>query len=166
MYYYDIFERFYQKQVGYLIVGGMAVNLHGVPRLTQDLDIIISMDKDNVLKLNQALLELGYKPRLPVNPNNLANPEVVQDWIKNKNLKAFSFYHKEENFKVIDIILVHPLNYIAAYRNKTTKKVKSIEIYLVSIDDLIKMKQEVNRAQDLSDTEMLNNLKLWKDENE
>ncbi|MHA1298486.1 MAG: DUF6036 family nucleotidyltransferase [Candidatus Helarchaeota archaeon] len=166
MYYYEIFENFYQKQIKYLIIGGMAINLYGVPRVTQDLDIIISMDKDNVLKMNQALKELKYKPRLPVNPDDLAHPEVVKDWIENKNLKAFSFFHIKENYKVIDIILAHQFNFNEVYQNKTIKKVGSIEIYLISIDDLILMKQSVKRAQDLSDIEMLKKLKKWKLNNE
>ncbi|MHA1377216.1 MAG: DUF6036 family nucleotidyltransferase [Candidatus Helarchaeota archaeon] len=166
MYYYEIFEVFYQKQIKYLIVGGMAINLYGVPRLTQDLDIIISMDKNNVLKMNHTLKELRYKPRLPVNPDDLTHPEVVKDWIENKNLKAFSFFHIEENFKVIDIILAHHFDFDEVYQKKTIKKVGSIEIYLISIDDLILMKQDVKRAQDLSDIEMLKKLKKWKLNNE
>jgi hypothetical protein len=79
----------------------------------------------------------------------------VKDWIENRNLKAFSFYHKKDNYKVIDIVLVHPLNFDKAFENKTVKKAKDIEIYLVSIDDLIRMKEFSGRPQDFSDIEML-----------
>ena len=94
MYYFEILEGLYKSKVRYLVAGGLSVNLYGVPRVTQDIDIVIAMDRENVLKITSLLKELGYVPRLPVSPDDLANPDKVKDWIENKNLKAFSFYHK------------------------------------------------------------------------
>ena len=105
--------------------------------------------------------ELGYVPRLPVNPEDLANPDKVKDWIENKNLKAFSFYHKKDNYKVIDIVLVHPLDFEKSFINRTVKRAKDIDIYLASIDDVIKMKEFSGRTQDLSDIEMLNKVRKY-----
>ena len=155
MYYFEILEALYKNKVKYLIVGGLAVNLYGVPRVTQDIDLIISTRKPNILKINALLKDLGYIPRLPVNPKDLTNSEKVQDWIENRNLKAFSFYHKKEPYKVIDLLLVHPLQFEASFKNKTVKKVKDIEIYLVSLNDLIKTKEFSGRMQDSSDIKML-----------
>lgn len=155
MYYFEIFEAFFVKKVRYLIVGGLAVNLHGVPRITQDIDIIISMDEENIKKLIQTLEELEYIPRLPVNPYDLSNPVIREKWIKEKNLKAFSFYNKKENYKVVDIILTHPLSFEQSYQSRIIKKLKTIEVYLISIKDLITMKKMTGRDQDLSDIELL-----------
>lgn len=52
MYYFEILEGLYKSKVRYLIVGGLSVNLYGVPRVTQDIDIVIAMDRENVLKIN------------------------------------------------------------------------------------------------------------------
>ena len=164
MYYFEILEGLYKSKVRYLIAGGLAVNLYGVPRVTQDIDIVIAMSKENVLKITSLLKELGYVPRLPVNPEDLANPDKVKDWIENKNLKAFSFYHKNENYKVIDIVLVHPLNFEKSFKNRTVKRAKDIDIYLASIDDVVKMKEFSGRSQDLSDIEMLNKVRKYLEE--
>ncbi|MFX1466474.1 MAG: DUF6036 family nucleotidyltransferase [Promethearchaeota archaeon] len=161
MFYYEIMEAFFRKRVRYLIVGGLAVNLYGIPRVTQDIDIIISMDRENISKTNETLRELDYVPRLPVNPDDLAEQDKVKKWIEEKNLQAFSFYHRTENYKVIDIVIVHPLDFDEAYQRKTIKNVGSIEVYLASIDDLIIMKQQVSRAQDLSDIALLKKVKEW-----
>ena len=161
MYYFEILEGLYRNNIRYLIVGGLSVNLYGIPRVTQDIDIVIAMDKENVLKLTSLLKESGYVPRLPVNPDDLANPDKVKDWIENKNLKAFSFYHKNENYKVIDIVLVHPLNFEKSFKNRTVKRAKDIDIYLASIDDVVKMKEFSGRPQDLSDIEMLNKVRKY-----
>ncbi|MDD3625786.1 MAG: hypothetical protein PHV06_00560 [bacterium] len=46
MIYFDVLSGLYQKNIKYLMVGGMSVNLYGIPRVTQDLDIIISTEKE------------------------------------------------------------------------------------------------------------------------
>lgn len=161
MFYVDLLGQLYRHQVKYLIVGGLAVNLYGVPRVTQDIDIIVFIAPDNIRKLNRILKDLNYIPRLPVNPDDMANPDILKEWIENKNLKAFSFYHREQNYKVVDIVLVHPLDFEASFNNKVIKKAKGIEIYLASIDDIIKMKKFSGRTQDMSDIEMLKKAKRY-----
>ena len=131
----------------------------GLQRIHQDL--WNSGKKSNILKINAVLEDLGYTPRLPVKPQDLADPAKVRDWIENKNLKAFSFYHKKDNYKVIDILLVHPLHFEESFKNKTIKKLKDMEIYLVSLSDLIKTKEFSGRLQDYSDINMLNKIKKY-----
>ena len=155
MFYFEVFEAFYREKVKYLVVGGLAVNLHGVPRITYDIDIIISTDRDNVLKINRTLRDLGYVPRLPVDPDDMADEKTLKDWVENRNMKAFSFYHKKENRKVVDIVLGHPFDLTKAFQRSSIKKVDDIEIYVASIDDMISMKKLSNRPKDLSDIEML-----------
>jgi hypothetical protein len=161
MYYFEFLEALHKKKVKYLIVGGLAVNLYGVPRVTQDIDLIISTKKSNIIKINEILKDLGFTPRLPVNPNDLTDPEKVKDWIENRNLKAFSFYHKKDNYKVIDILLVHPLHFEESFKNKIVKKVENVEIFLASIDDLIKTKEFSGRMQDASDIKILKKIRKY-----
>jgi len=164
MYYFEILEGLYKSKVRYLVVGGLSVNLYGVPRMTQDIDVVIAMDRENILKTTSLLKELGYTPRLPVSPDDLANPDKVKDWIENRNLKAFSFYHKNENYKVVDIVLVHPLDFEKSFINRTVKKAKDINVYLASMDDVIMMKEFSGRSQDLSDIEMLKKVRKYMEE--
>ncbi len=161
MYYIELFEELYKNQIKYLILGGLAVNLYGVPRATQDIDIAVSFEQENIIKLITLLKKLGYVPRLPVDPQELTDANKVKDWIKNKNLKAFNFYHQHDNYKVIDIILAFPLDFEESFKHKTVKRVKDIEIYLASIDDVIKTKELSGRAQDLNDIEMLKKAKKY-----
>lgn len=161
MFYLEILEGLYKNEIRYLIVGGLSVNLYGVPRVTQDIDLIISMERENILKVISLLKNLDYLPRLPVIPDDMADPGKVRDWIENRNLKAFSFYHKKESYKVVDIVLDHPLDFKKAFEMRTVKHVKDIEIYLASIDDVIKMKEFSGRGQDLSDIEMLKRVRKY-----
>jgi hypothetical protein len=161
MFYFDILERFYRARIKYLIVGGLAVNLYGVPRVTQDIDIIIATDKDNILKINKVLKELNYVPRLPVNPDDMADNERLKEWTEERNMKAFSFYNKKEPYKVVDIVLVHPLDFEISYKVKTVKEAKGVKIFLASIQDIITMKEASGRGQDLSDIAMLKKVKRF-----
>jgi hypothetical protein len=51
----DVFKSFQQHEVRYVVLGGIASVLHGVPRVTFDLDILIEATSENA----QRLLELS-----------------------------------------------------------------------------------------------------------
>src|SRR5438094_102217 len=55
----DVFASFQQHDVKYLIIGGVAAILYGVPRATFDLDILIQPSPDNARRLISALLNAG-----------------------------------------------------------------------------------------------------------
>ena len=43
----DVFASFQKQKVKYLVIGGIAAVLHGVPRATFDLDILIEASPEN-----------------------------------------------------------------------------------------------------------------------
>jgi len=158
MFYFEILSQFYLQNVRYLLVGGLAVNLYGIPRTTQDIDIIVATDKENIHKLNRVLQDLGYHPRLPVNAEELASEEARRSWVDEKNLVAFSFVHGEESYRMVDVVIAHPLNFEQAYARRKVRKGEGIEIYLASEEDLIRMKEQSKREQDKQDIVMLKNV--------
>ena len=131
------------------------MNLYGVPRLTLDLDIIIELEEENLIRLLKALDTLNMRPRLPVNPKDLLNPEIRENLINNRNLTSFSFYSKTEPGSEIDIVIKYPLEFNTAFENRFTIVLKDFEVCLVSRDDLKTMKQSTGRKQDIADIEML-----------
>ena len=155
MLYNEVLENFYEKNINYLIVGGLAVNIHGVPRLTHDLDIIILLEKENIIKICDSLKKLGYIPRLPVNPENIGDPAILKEWTTEKNMKAFSFYKKDDSSRVVDIVLFYPLEYSKAFEKREEITIKNMKIKVISLDDLIEMKKYSARDKDLSDVKML-----------
>jgi hypothetical protein len=155
MFYNEILEALHNKKIRYLIVGGLAVNLHNVPRMTSDIDIILPADDPAIISFIEVMNNLSYAPRLPVPAKDLADPEQRKDWITNKNMKAFSFCHTHENFRVIDLLLVHPLDFEQAWTNKCVRFSGDTPLYYVSIDDLIAMKKSAGRKIDFDDIEML-----------
>ena len=55
-------------KVQYLIVGGLAVNAHGYERFTKDVDLVIGLERENIIRGLRALLGVGYQLRIPVTP--------------------------------------------------------------------------------------------------
>jgi len=61
-------------EVEYLIVGGLAVNAHGYERLTQDVDLVIGLAPNNIVRGLRALSEIGYRMPIPITQEQFVNP--------------------------------------------------------------------------------------------
>jgi len=153
--YKTIFEELNEENIDYLVVGGLAVNFHGIPRMTYDIDLMIHLDSANILKLVSKFVKWGYQPRVPVNPEDLANEKKRNNWIQNKNMKAFTFYNERQPIGEVDLVMESPIPYDELRARAITIELEGQEIPVVSIQDLIELKLEAGRKQDISDVENL-----------
>lgn len=158
----NIFGTLNDEGVKYLVAGGIAAVLYGAPRFTADIDIIIDLSEDNVIKLGRTLDKIGYVPRVPVKIEDFANPEKRQNWIDEKNMKVFQFVNVKQFMESIDVFVKNPIDFNAAYSRRKELKFQGIIIPLVSLDDLIYLKKEAARAKDLADIETLEDIKMQK----
>lgn len=161
MYYEKVLRELNASGVRYIVAGGIAVNLHGVPRTTSDLDILILLEPSNISKLTNAMKKLGYKPRAPVKFADI-NLENLEKWVQEKHMKAFSFRNLQVPYEEVDVILDRPLDFEHAYKRVEFINAKNVSIPLVSIDDLMALKKHSGRLQDLSDIEALRKVKKIK----
>ena len=76
MYYENVFRSLQKKNIRYAVAGGVALVLHGVVRFTADLDLIVDLEQENLGRFVQAMTELGYRPRNPVNAGDLLDPAI------------------------------------------------------------------------------------------
>ncbi len=164
MHYEPILQALHQHRVRYLVVGGLAVNLHGIPRMTFDLDIVADLEEENLKALLAALSGLGFRPRLPVDPAELLNAEQRRRWMEERNLRAFTFIGSPDGSGEIDLILDHCLNFEAAYTRRSDLQMQDYLIPLIAVDDLLAMKRVSPRAQDTADTEILEKIKGEQDQ--
>jgi molybdenum cofactor biosynthesis enzyme MoaA len=93
MLYERIFRELAQRKIRYMVIGGIAVNIHGYSRATGDLDIIISLKSDNIKKFIELVKNLGFVPRIPVKIEELNDRAKLEMWKKEKHLKVFSVYN-------------------------------------------------------------------------
>lgn len=60
----ELFRALNEHEVKYVLVGGVAINLHGLARGTDDVDLFIRPDVDNVERLKRALRVLWNDPEI------------------------------------------------------------------------------------------------------
>lgn len=153
--YENIFEKLEKNKVDYILIGGLAVALYGIPRTTGDIDLMVNMNHENLIKLAKTMKQLGFIPKVPVKAEDLTDPEKRADWINNKNMKVFSFHKPDNPYALIDIMIDTPLNYEEISKDKKEVISHGTKIFLIPKKMLIKLKKLAGREQDLSDIKAL-----------
>ncbi len=138
-----------RNRVRYAVVGGYAVALYGAVRGTMDVDIVINWDLQALRKTEKSLGELGLISRLPIAADDVF--QFRDEYINNRNLIAWNFYHPEDISQLVDIIITFDLKGI---RRQLFQSVEG-PIHVLNIKDLIKMKRMSGRPQDLEDVKAL-----------
>lgn len=164
MFYEDVFKALNKHNVRYVVVGGTAVNLHGVPRFTADLDIIIDLEENNVSRFAEAFKGIGFKPKIPVNLGDFASKENREKWINEKGAVVFSLHNMPRFDRTVDVFIKNPIKYVELDEAKLSLNVSGIEVPIVSIDHLIQLKKMANRKQDVSDIEALEKVKTLEED--
>ena len=150
--YFEIAKHLNDAGVRYLIAGGFAANMYGVPRMTQDIDLIVEFEKENLLKLENTIKGLGFSERVPVFARDLWDIAYRKTLRDTKNMLAFT-YHDPKNSRVeIDLILDQPFTFEELWDKQESRYSGDGTIMrLVSVDQLIAMKAAVGRSQDMFD---------------
>ena len=156
--YQRIFTELNEERIDYVVVGGLAVNFHGIPRMTYDIDLMILLDTENIMKTVGRLKSWGYLPRAPVKAEDLADREKRNSWVKEKNMKAFTFYNEKEAVGEIDLLIDSPIPYVELRKRAVMFDILDTKVPVISIPDLIELKLNTGRKQDLSDVEHLRSL--------
>lgn len=60
----ELLAALHRHEVEYVLVGGLAINLHGFPRVTQDVDLFLRPEAGNIERLRAALRELWNDPEI------------------------------------------------------------------------------------------------------
>jgi hypothetical protein len=123
-----------------VVIGGIAAILHGVPRATFDLDILIDASTDNAQKLLDAMIEANLGTASLTSPEDLLSHEITifQDRVR------------------IDVQTFTPgLSFQDAWKNRETMDYQGQKFYVVSKSDLIMSKKAAGRDVDLEDVRLL-----------
>ena len=163
MYYETLFRRLNEYGVKYVVCGGVAVILHGVDRYTKDTDLLVDLAPANLARLWDALATMGYKPVRPVSRERFVSRGCVRWLREEKHAVVFSFAIPEYSFLSIDVMIESPVTYQEAKKRAAKARMDSLTIPLVSIQDLIRMKEKAQREKDLSDIRALKQVRKVRD---
>lgn len=141
--------------VRYLVAGGVAVNAHGYQRMTRD-DLVLDLRRDNVLTALRVLAELGYRPVLPVESEEFADPDRRRQWNEERNVEVFSLTSDIHRETTIDLFVRDPFGFDEEYSEAMVGEVApGLNVRFVRLRTLIRMKQKTGRARDEDDAEHL-----------
>ena len=138
--YRDVFASFQEHGVEYLVIGGVAAILHGVPRATLDLDIIISATPDNARRLLAALLEADLATAALTSAEDLLAHEITvfEDRVR------------------IDVQTMTPgIDFAAAWSRRVIMTYAGQAFCVARREDLIASKEAAGRPHDLEDVRLL-----------
>ena len=141
--------------VRYVVVGGLAVVLHGHARLTVDVDLVVDLDEKQALKAIDALVGMGLHPRVPVNPRDFADRSIREGWIRDRGMQVFSMFDPSNPMLVVDLFVEHPVPFGELWLRSEEFALRDTTVRVASIPDLIHLKRAAGRPQDQADIEQL-----------
>jgi predicted nucleotidyltransferase len=116
---------------------------------------MVLLEPENILKLVTKLTQWGYKPKIPIDPRDLADETKRNSWVQDKGMKALNFYSETLPIGEIDIVIDTPIPYGELGDRAVRVELQDDKIPTVSIHDLIELKLRAGRKQDLADVEHL-----------
>lgn len=147
-------------KVQYLIVGGLAVNAHGYERLTADVDVVIGLERDNILAGLRALISAGYRMSIPVTPEDFAVEENRERWRKEKDMIVLKLWSDEHRRTSVDVFVYEPFDFKSEYEAATWLPISAdLRAPIVRFDTLLRMKTEAGRLRDLADVNDLERIR-------
>lgn len=145
--------------VRYLVVGGLAVAAHGFGRATFDVDLVVQLQPDNVRRAMSALEGLGYRPLVPVSALDFADAHTREGWIRDKHMVVLQLHSEKHRETRIDLFVVEPFDFDREYGQALVGDLfGGLQLRFVSLETLIRMKEEAGREKDKEDVRQLKRL--------
>ena len=139
----DVLRAFENEQVEYVLVGGVAVNLHGIVRATEDIDVFVRPERENVEKLKAALRSLWDDPEI--------------DGIRAEDLGAYATlrYGPPEEELVIDVLTRLGTAFSFDDLEWEHVSIEGVSVRVATPETLMRMKRDTARPVDRADAEAL-----------
>lgn len=161
----ELLQSLADAQVQYVLVGGLAVQLHGFLRATFDIDLVLAMNDANLARFIQVAKDYGLKPGIPVPIESLRNADQIEQWHREKGMLAFSLREPQTGGGVVDVIVRPDVAFDKLMANAVEGKLFGRRIWVASIEDLLAMKRIANRPKDRLDIEALEKVLRGEDPN-
>lgn len=141
-------------KLDFLIVGGFAAIVHGSSHVTKDLDITMLMNQENVDRLRFALKD--FEPRHRMNPSH--KPSFLDE---PRSIAGLQNIYLETSAGVLDIVsLDKTFGSFSDLKSRATQvDLFGYSCHVLSLDDLIRVKETMRRPKDLIVLEELKALK-------
>jgi predicted nucleotidyltransferase len=137
----ELIEIFEKHGVEYVLIGGFAVNFYGYVRTTQDIDLLIYPSLENAEAVMAALLEFGFGGAGIPKECFEREGSAVHLGVEPNRIDLLTCIQGVENSRI--------------FKNMKRVELGSVEVNIISLEDLIESKQSSDRARDRADAEEL-----------
>jgi predicted nucleotidyltransferase len=142
----------------YVVVGGLAAVLHGVSRLTHDVDLVVELRTESARQVIDALDRIGYQPQVPVRARDFANADQRRAWIRDKGMQVFSLWDPDHVLPTVDLFVQYPIDFDELLAASDLVELGEYSVRIASTRHLIEMKKKAGRSHDLEDIRALQRL--------
>jgi predicted nucleotidyltransferase len=158
-----IFKALNNARVKYLIVGGLAVVAYGYERLTRDVDLVIGLERDNIIRGLRALMAIDYHLKIPVTPEQFADPALRKTWRREKNMVVLQLWSDLHRRTPVDVFVYEPFDFEKELGRATWNVVAGkIRAPVIAYKTLLALKRKAGRARDLLDIAALKKLDRYR----
>lgn len=140
----SLLREFEQHQVDYVLVGGIALNLHGIIRATEDIDLFVRPEADNIQRLKRALRAVWDDPDI----DQIASEDLAGEY------PTIRYGPPGEDF-VIDFLSRLGSAFRFEDIQAEVMDVEGVQIRLATPAALYRMKRETVRPIDRADAAAL-----------
>jgi hypothetical protein len=146
-----------RQKVEFIICGGVAMVLHGVERMTVDLDLIVDLKEANLRAFLKAMKHLKLKPRVPIPDEALLDPAKRQIMVEEKNALVFTFIDLKNPFRQVDIFITDKVSFDVLKHDVEIIQIEGFPVKLLSKEKLLEMKKTIDpvREKDIFDINAL-----------
>jgi hypothetical protein len=152
----EVAEALDEHRVEYCVVGGLAVNLHGIPRATYDVDIVVQRAAAPLAACRAALEGIGLRCRLPLVLESLA--DETDESLRARNLIAVTFTDPNDPLREVDVLVAPPVPAVELLARSRLMESAELALRVVSLADLVALKRAADREQDRADLRHLERL--------
>jgi len=138
----------------YVLVGGLAVVLHGHLRATGDVDLVVDLAPEQVHRTLGALERAGFRPYVPAPASEFADPAKRAEWIRDKSMLVFSL-QPATGVPMVDLFLEPPMSFERLWDRSLVVTMRGVPVRVAGLEDLIELKRQAGRPEDLADVEAL-----------
>ncbi len=160
-----IFRALNTARVEYLVVGGLAVVAHGYVRTTDDVDLAIGLQPENIIRALRALIDIGFVMAIPVRPEDFADASLRETWRREKGMLVLKMLSDRHPSTPVDIFVYEPFDVSAEFAKARMESLSDdLQVPVASLDCLLAMKRDAARPQDLADIDNLERVRQLTDE--
>ncbi len=144
------------SEIPFLVVGGIAVVEHGYGRNTFDIDLVIRLTPEVIVRTFESLARAGYRPSVPITAAQFGDAEERRRLLEEKQMTVLNFWSDQHRETPIDIFVTEPFDFPAEYERAEKREIApGLTVRIVSLQTLFEMKRVANRPKDLADIDEL-----------